>query len=175
MKNNDLCPICGEGKLSMRSEMDEVVYKGVKKYVTANYCICNHCHVEQAGASELKANKRIMNEFKKEVDGLLTGREVLAIRTSLGITQDQASQVFGGGPNAFTKYENDDVAQSEAMDKIIRMAFRFPQVFSELCTLAGVTPAVVKFESLIVQHSIFSWSGSGEKMTAHPDVVESTH
>ncbi|MCA1178902.1 MULTISPECIES: type II toxin-antitoxin system MqsA family antitoxin [unclassified Pantoea] len=175
MKNNNLCPICGVGKLSRKSEMDEVVYKGVTKHVTANYCVCDHCHVEQAGATELKANKRIMNEFKKEVDGLLTGREVLAIRTSLGITQDQASLVFGGGPNAFTKYENDDVSQSEAMDKIIRMAARFPQVFSELCNLAGVKPVVIEVEAKIVQHSVFTWSGSGEAMTAQADVLESVH
>ena len=139
MKNQGLCPICGEGKLSMKMEMDEVVYKGVSKQVATNYCICSHCHVEQAGAKELKANKRIMNEFKKEVDGLLTGKNIFKIRRSLGLTQDQASLVFGGGSNAFTKYENDDVTQSDSMDKLIRLAAEMPAAFNKLCADANVT------------------------------------
>lgn len=138
MKNLAVCPICGEGHLTKRMEMDEIVYKSKTKQVTDTYYICDHCHIEQSGAKELKSNKRTMNEFKKEVDGLLTGREVFDIRNSLGLTQEQAALVFGGGPNAFTKYENNDVIQSESIDKLMRLAYRLPAAFSELCDMAGI-------------------------------------
>lgn len=172
MQNKDLCPICGVGNLSRESEMDEVVYKGVKKHVTTAYCVCDHCHIEQAGTSELRANKRIMNEFKKEVDHLLTGREILAIRVSLGITQDQASLIFGGGPNAFTKYENDDVVQSEAMDKLIRGAQKYRPFFEYLCNEAGVT---VSKPRRSLHEANFSWSGPEDAISGYAQILEVSH
>jgi HTH-type transcriptional regulator/antitoxin MqsA len=61
-----------------------------------------------------------MVAFKKEVDGLLTGAQVRALRERLGINQSEAAKIFGGGLVAFSKYESDDVSQSEAMDKLLR-------------------------------------------------------
>ncbi len=49
---------------------------------------------------------------------------------------------FGGGPNAFTKYENDDVIQSESMDKLLRVANSYPAVFADLCEKAGVSTKI---------------------------------
>ena len=45
------------------------------------------------------------------------------------LTQAQAAKLFGGGPVAFSKYENDDVAQSEAMDTLLRLVRRSPEAF----------------------------------------------
>lgn len=142
MKNGEICPLCGKGHLTKKMDEDKITYKGQTKQVTDTYFTCGFCHVEQAGASELKQNKRVMNCFKKEVDGLLTGKEVHGIRIRLGLTQDEASLVFGGGPNAFTKYENDDVIQSESMDKLLRVANSYPAVFADLCEKAGVSTKI---------------------------------
>lgn len=84
-----------------------------------------------------------MVAFKKEVDGLLTGAEVHALREKLGLSQAEAAQVFGGGPVAFSKYENDDVAQSEAMDKLLRLAAELPGVFELLSRRAGLERVLV--------------------------------
>jgi HTH-type transcriptional regulator/antitoxin MqsA len=56
----------------------------------------------------------------------LTGEEVRALRVQLDLTQAEAARVFGGGQVAFSKYENDDVVQSEAMDKLLRVAAEVP-------------------------------------------------
>jgi HTH-type transcriptional regulator/antitoxin MqsA len=79
-----------------------------------------------------------MVAFKKEVDGLLTGAEVRALRKRLGLKQAEAAKVFGGGIVAFSKYESDDVTQSEAMDKLMRLVDRIPQVFNLLRDEAGL-------------------------------------
>lgn len=76
--------------------------------------------------------------IKKKVDGLLIGCEIKALRSPLGISQAQASVIFGGGPVAFFKYENDDVMQSEAMDKLLRVANDVPAAFKHLAQKAGV-------------------------------------
>jgi HTH-type transcriptional regulator/antitoxin MqsA len=116
------CPICGEGSLTPFISSHAVTYKGVEKSIKTHFTKCNVCETEQAGSRELMLNKRAMNEFKKEVEGLLSGSEIKAIRDKLGLTQDQASRVFGGGPKAFSKYETNDIIQSEAMDKLMRVA-----------------------------------------------------
>lgn len=162
MKNLAVCPICGEGHLTMRMEMDEIVYKGKTRQITDIYYICDHCHVEQSGAKELKNNKRTMNKFKKEVDGLLTGDEVFEFRKRLGLTQDEASLVFGGGPKAFSKYETDDVIQSEAMDNLIRVAAIQSSAFEFLCKKAGIKPKEAVTET---KESVLSFSISPEEFS----------
>lgn len=175
MSKNNVCPVCGAGHLTRQSVAEKLTYKGITETYEHVFSVCDVCFVDQADAEEMRLNKRAVIRLKKVIDGLLPGDEMKSIRKGWGITQDEASLIFGGGPKAFSKYETDDIAQSESMDKLIRTAAKFPQVFSDLCTVAGIKPAVIEVKSLRVQHSIFIWSGSGENMTAHPDVVEHAH
>ena len=79
-----------------------------------------------------------MVAFKKRVDGLLTGSEVKSLRERLGLRQSDAARIFGGGPVVFSKYESDDVAQSEAMDRLLRVATEVPGAFEYLTKRAQV-------------------------------------
>ncbi|MBW6086689.1 hypothetical protein KZ779_20740 [Escherichia coli] len=45
--------------------------------------------------------------------------------------------IWWGGPKAFSKYESDDVIQSEAMDKLMRLAAEVPDAFKRLRELSG--------------------------------------
>lgn len=134
-----MCPMCAEGHLTRHSQLESITYKGSIKNIKTFFSECDFCGLEQAGAEEMKLNKRSVIKAKKEVDGLLSGNEILAIRERLGINQDKASRIFGGGPNAFTKYENDDVTQSEAMDKLIKVARDVPEAFDYLLQNSGLT------------------------------------
>ena len=125
---NILCPICGEGTLVVHVEEDVMEYHGVTKVIPCQFKVCTACGSEQADAEDMRVNKRTMQAFKKEVDGLLTGQQVRNIRERLGLTQAEAAALFGGGPVAFSKYESDDVIQSEAMDKLLRLADAFPAI-----------------------------------------------
>jgi len=136
--STDLCPICGEGKLHPNIGKNPVEYKGEKAELDLQCSVCDACGSEQADAVQTRANKRLMIAFKKRVDGLLAGSEVRMLREKLGLTQAEAAQVFGGGQVAFSKYEHDDVAQSEAMDKLIRLAAELPPAFDLLCRRAGL-------------------------------------
>lgn len=42
---------------------------------------------------------------KARIDGLLTPGEIKQIRMKLKLTQKQAATIFGGGVNAFNRYE----------------------------------------------------------------------
>ena len=134
------CPICGEGTLILHVEDDTVEYKGITRAIPSQYKVCTACGSEQADMDDLRVNKRAMQAFKKEVEGLLTGQEVKALREVLGLTQADAARMFGGGPVAFSKYESDDVMQSEAMDKLLRVAAHIPSAVNFLHDLAGLSP-----------------------------------
>lgn len=133
-----ICPFCDEGQLEERVEKNSVEHKGVTRELDLSYSVCSACGGELSDASQLRKNKRLMTAFKKEVDGLLTGAEVRSIRESLGISQIEATKIFGGGPVAFSKYETDDINQSEGMDKLLRVAQAVPQAYSYLRRLAGL-------------------------------------
>jgi len=63
---------------------------------------------------------------------------VRELRKRWQLNQKQAAKVFGGGPVAFSKYESDDVMQSDSMDKLLRMAADVPGVLNKLAADAGV-------------------------------------
>jgi HTH-type transcriptional regulator/antitoxin MqsA len=109
---------------------------------------------------DLRVHKRAVQAFKKEVEGLLTGQEVKALREVLGLTQADAARMFGGGPVAFSKYESDDVMQSEAMDKLLRVAAHIPSAVNFLHDLAGLSPVrqIGPWEPVVIerQHRVES-------------------
>jgi HTH-type transcriptional regulator/antitoxin MqsA len=135
--NMEICQICGEGQLNATTRINHVVYKGQDKDLTIQGSVCNTCGSEQASAVQTRVNKRAMQAFKKEVDGLLTGADIKDLRQHFHITQAQAAKIFGGGPVAFSKYEADDVSQSEPMDKLLRVTLAVPNAFAWLSKEAG--------------------------------------
>ena len=139
MDTKELCPICGEGHVTSHVEMVESEYKGQTKLLPSHYRLCDACHADFAGAPEGKVNKRGIMAFRKSVDGLLKGAEICALRDKYKLTQAQAAKLFGGGPVAFSKYENDDVSQSESMDSLLRLVRRSEAAFWELVDEKGMS------------------------------------
>lgn len=68
----------------------------------------------------------------------LTATDILRIRKTLGLTQAQAARVFGGGPNAFGKYESGEVAPSDGMEKLLRLADSVPAAAAWLLRRVGL-------------------------------------
>lgn len=138
MKKDLRCPICEEGNLSEKISKDRVSYKGETAELDLHFSVCDSCGSEQVNVEQSRLNKRYMVAFKKQVDGLLTGSEVRSIRENLRLRQLDAARIFGGGPVAFSKYEADDVTQSEAMDRLLRVAAKVPEAFDYLVKHAQV-------------------------------------
>ncbi len=138
MENKTLCAICGEGHITAQVRAVETDYKGTKALLPMHYQLCDTCTSDYAGMAESKLNKRFVMAFRKQVDALLTGEEITVLRKQYKLTQAQAARLFGGGPVAFSKYENDDVAQSEAMDTLLRLVRRSPEAFWALVEEKGM-------------------------------------
>lgn len=136
--NSKTCPICEMGQLTPHTDKIMVEHLGQQGQIESQYAVCDCCGSEQAGAAETRFNKRAMIAFKKQVQGLLTGFELESLRKHWGLTQAEAAKVFGGGPVAFSKYESDDVMQSDAMDRLLRLAAVLPAALDKLLADAGV-------------------------------------
>lgn len=136
------CPICNEGPLRQQIGKNAVEYKGQTAELDLHYSVCDACGSEQTDAALMRTNKRTMLAFKKRVDGLLSGAEVRALRQQWKLSQAEAAKLFGGGPVAFSKYESDDVSQSEAMDRLLRLVAAMPSALHYLQRQAGVVGGV---------------------------------
>ena len=132
------CKICKSDHVSQLRAMENISYKGKDMAVIMAYSICNDCHREFVPKQQIIKNDACLRDAKKIVDGLLTSSEIYDARRSLGLTQEQASIIFGGGKNAFSKYERAEVSQSMAMDKLLKVCLKYRVVFHELVTRAGI-------------------------------------
>lgn len=131
------CPVCEEGSLINKHTFERANYKGVTEHIPLYFSECSACGSELADANLARSNKREMLAFKKRVDHLLSADEIKLFRKRYGITQQQAATIFGGGPVAFSKYEANDVMQSDSMDKLLRLTSKFPMCLAWLAKEAG--------------------------------------
>jgi len=146
---NNLCPICEEGNLVEKVDQELVTYKSVSENIPLYFSECSICEMEQGDAIQTRNNKREMLEFRRKIDGLLSGEEIREFRNHCGITQSDFAKIFGGGPVAFSKYENADVSQSSPMDKLIRACRKFPIVFEWLAKKSDVEYRRSKFLGVV--------------------------
>jgi HTH-type transcriptional regulator / antitoxin MqsA len=66
------------------------------------------------------------------------GREVKSLRKKLKLTQRQASRIFGGGINAFSRYERGVVEPPRAVLTLLHVMERHPEVRDEICREQGL-------------------------------------
>ena len=138
ISNNILCPVCGETALQLIEDKETQTYKDCIGELDFHYAECSECGAETATPDQVRFNKRQMIKFQKQVDGLLSSEEVKAIREELGLTIKEAGEVFGGGPVAFSKYENDDLMQSLPMDSALILARENPLSVKKLASHRGI-------------------------------------
>ena len=132
-KNGDICPICGCDSLEKKEITETFVYKGhflkIENYVIYECPGCGESIVDNA---TLKKSEKIIRDFHREVDGLLTSGEIKKIRKSLGFTQKEFGLLLGGGEKSFARYESCSVTQSKAMDNLIRILDKVPEAMDVL-------------------------------------------
>lgn len=132
------CKKCQSDDIKQLTSQETVQYKGQDIPFVIEYSVCNNCNHEFVSKPQIQRGDNYLRDAKKAVDGLLTSTEIKQAREELGLTQAQASQVFGGGANAFSKYERAEVAQSKAMDKLIRVALKDSGAYQFLLEQEGI-------------------------------------
>lgn len=133
-----ICPVCGQAALKRAIYSDtfkhnerDVRVDGLESYE------CASCNSEPMFPQQIRRNERRIREARRLADGLLSGNEVREVRERLGLSQQEAANIFGGGTNGFSKYERGETAQSVAMDRLLRLVMADPSKLDELRAMAG--------------------------------------
>jgi len=128
-----ICPMCEQAALQPKTYTGEIEHNAHRLEVHGLefYC-CPECDADPVFPDQARRNHRRFQDARRRADGLLTSEEIVRIREALGLTQKQAAELFGGGANAFSKYERGDVIQSIAMDRLIRMVQLHPEYVETL-------------------------------------------
>jgi len=146
-KKGGQCPLCGQSGLRRKVVTETFEYKGEKLHYP-NYVIyeCPSCNEAVVDKKSMKESGRAIRDFYRQVDGLLTAKEIRRIRIfKLCLTQDEASILLGGGKKSFARYENSEVIQSVALNNLLRILDDDP---SKLIIIAGKNKE--KKESIVI-------------------------
>jgi HTH-type transcriptional regulator/antitoxin MqsA len=135
-----ICPVCGQPALkpaiysnTFKHNDRDLVVDGLEGYD------CSSCKSEPIFPEQIRRNERRIREAKRRADGLLSGNEIREAREQLGLSQQEAATIFGGGTNGFSKYERGETAQSVAMDRLLRLVMADPSKLDELRAMAGIS------------------------------------
>jgi len=166
MKIGDTCPVCEKGSLAPATYSMKLVHRGHEIEVGGlTAWLCDECSERTLDPTQIRANNVMVASAKREhADAqrpkeLLDSLQIREIRAMLGLTQADASKIFRGGANAFSKYERGEIIQSEAMDLLLRLARDVPAATEWLYVRAGLVPTVVAQTGITVVGSS-SWDKS---------------
>lgn len=73
-----------------------------------------------------------LNDMKAEIASLPSAADIRRIRTRLRLSQRRASELLGGGPRAFQKYESGEVVVSRPMANLLLLLDRDPSLLKHL-------------------------------------------
>lgn len=149
------CKACGSGCVREGSARESLHYKGQDLDVSIAFSACDACGDEFLTTDQIRLNDRAVVAAKRKAEGLLSPDEVKSARQALCLNQEKASQLFGGGRNAFSKYERGEVAQSVAMDRLIRICRSHPDLLDELYGYAGIEKRTINARATVV--SLHEW------------------
>jgi HTH-type transcriptional regulator/antitoxin MqsA len=128
------CPNCGAAKLKRDTRDLPYTYKGestVIPAVTGDYCpACNEGVFDMAESERANA---LMLDFNKQVNASSVDPEFIAsVRKKLRLDQREAAEIFGGGVNAFSRYETGKTRPPLALVKLLKVLDRHPDLLAEI-------------------------------------------
>jgi HTH-type transcriptional regulator/antitoxin MqsA len=127
--NGKRCPACGKGTLHDRSRPEIVEYRGETFRSNQIGAYCDSC--DDGIVYDDPAVEQAWAEFRDRIDAEQAA-ELYAMRNQLGLTQEEASRLTGGGHNAFSRYENQLAQPVIAVLHLFRTLVRHPEVLGEL-------------------------------------------
>jgi HTH-type transcriptional regulator/antitoxin MqsA len=129
------CAECDSNKELVEETRDlPYTYKGRKtvlKDISGGWCpACGEVYFRPGQGDKYLAAIRA---FKKEVNAAMVDAEFVAkVRKKLNLEQREAADLFGGGVNAFSRYETGKAVPPVALVKLLRLLDRHPELLEEI-------------------------------------------
>ena len=125
------CPFC-DGTMEQKNVHTTYTYKGLSIEVEQPGMFCDSCEEGILSKADHKATEKDIHDLHARGDGLLMSDEIRSIRKELGLKQQEASKLFGGGVNAFSRYERGETMQSKALDQLLRTLHEHDNILEEI-------------------------------------------
>ncbi len=128
------CPSCAGAELVRDTRDLSYTYKGESTLipgVTGDFCpSCGEMILDVAESVRTSA---VMLDFNKQVNASIVDPSFIAsVRKKLALDQREAAEIFGGGVNAFSRYETGKTKPPLALVKLLRVLDRHPDLLSEV-------------------------------------------
>lgn len=128
------CPVCGAAELLHDTRDLPYTYKGettVIPDVTGDFCPA--CAESLLDAAQSERVMREMRAFSIQVNAAFVAPGFIAnVRKKLALDQREAAEIFGGGVNAFSRYETGKTKPPLALVKLLRVLDRHPELIDEI-------------------------------------------
>jgi HTH-type transcriptional regulator / antitoxin MqsA len=128
------CPACGAAELVHDTRDVPYTYKGESTIipdVTGDFCpACGEVVMDMAEGVRHSAT---MLAFNKQVNASIVDPGFIAtVRKKLALDQREAAEIFGGGVNAFSRYETGKTKPPLALVKLFKVLDRHPDLLAEI-------------------------------------------
>jgi HTH-type transcriptional regulator/antitoxin MqsA len=99
--------------------------------VEADYCdVCGEAVMGRAAGDRYGS---LVLAFQKQVNsGLVDPAYIAQVRTKLQLGKKEAAEIFGGGVNAFTRYESGKSRPPVALVKLLKVLDHHPELLAEV-------------------------------------------
>lgn len=128
------CPVCGAAELVHDTRDRPYTYKGETTLITA--VMGEFCPACDESVLDLAESERVLGEmraFSKQVNAAIVDPAFISsVRKKLQLDQREAAELFGGGVNAFSRYENGKTRPPLALVKLFQVLERHPELLSEI-------------------------------------------
>ncbi|EJX4511713.1 type II toxin-antitoxin system MqsA family antitoxin [Salmonella enterica] len=128
------CPTCGGADLKHETRDVEYEYKGFKTSIhgiTGDYCgTCGEAVLDDEAGDKYMA---AITAFNRQVNAEEVDPAFIAsVRKRLKLDQRQAAEIFGGGVNAFSRYETGRVAPPRSLVLLFKALEKHPEILEEI-------------------------------------------
>lgn len=128
----ELCPICGEIAAEHALRNTTYHYKGHSFEIVQPALWCDACGEGIISPEDNKAVALEMQAHRARIDGILTPIEIAKIRKHLKLNQKDAGLIFGGGVNAFNRYERGINPIPKPLSMLLSLLDKHPEQLQEL-------------------------------------------
>ena len=128
------CPVCGAVELIHDTRDISYAYKGESTMipaVTGEFCpACGEVVLNREHGDRYS---EMIGVFQRQVNSAFVDPGYITqVRRKLDLDQRQAAELFGGGVNAFSRYENGKTKPPLALVKLFKLLDRHPDLLVEL-------------------------------------------
>lgn len=140
--HNQECPGCGSTCVKKSESSPYKTWHGrglisIKQYEYK----CSNCKSTWSDEALIIENIAAIRHWAKLNKKLVLASDVKKLRIMLGISQEKAGELFGGGKRAFYKWEHNKNGITEAAEALFYVVLKHPELAEEIAEAKGISLA----------------------------------